>query len=221
MKLGWLFDLDGTLVHTMPGLVETVNALRVEQGLPARPAPVVLGWLGEGAGVLVRRALERDAVDEAEIEPLRARFFELYLGPPLDDSEPFDGIPELLAELADAPRAIVTNKPRQAARRLVSGLGWDPLFPVVVAPEDAGTRKPDPEHLHVARRALTDDGRRWIMVGDSEVDLQAARAAGALAVAVTWGYRSREALAAVGPDAWAETPADLLEIAERCRRGEL
>lgn len=210
MKLGRLFDFDGTLVDTMPGLVSAVNAWRRERALADADRPTIERWVGHGVEDLLARAGGDRAVD-AEA---KRRFLEIYRGAPLLGSRPFAGVEAALSRVAAArdPIAIVTNKPREATLALVERLGWTARFAAIVCPEDAGTRKPDPAMLGAAVDRLPNDVDQWIMIGDSEVDIEAGRRAGLWTAAVTWGYRSREILAGWSPDFWVEDPAELATV---------
>jgi phosphoglycolate phosphatase len=206
-----LFDFDGTLVDTMPGLVTAVNAWRQEFGRSVAPEADIRAWVGHGVDDLLGRAADGAEVSAAA----RARFLDIYRGAPLLTARPFAGIERLLDALADqnVPLAIVTNKPRMATLALLEALDWTARFAAVVCPEDAGTRKPDPAMLAHAMERLPPPGDGWIMIGDSEVDMQAGVQANLPAIGVTWGYREPSVLLAAGARRLVDQPAQLLEPA--------
>jgi len=205
--VGLLFDLDGTLADTLPGVADVVNRLRRDQGLPPVDTPTVGSWIGGG--------LERMLIAALKITPLPKTvfdaFYAAYLGPPLTQAPLYPGIAEVLAATASLPRAIVTNKPQRSVDMMVADRQWQRVFDPIVTPEFAGVRKPDAGMIAAATRRLP-PVRHYLMIGDSEFDILAARQAGAYAVAVTWGYRSRATLAAHGPDWLIDEPAQLMEI---------
>ncbi len=205
---GRLFDFDGTLVDTMPGLVSAVNTWRREFGRAAADEPEVRAWVGHGVDDLLDRAADGAGVDAAA----KARFLEIYRGAPLLTARPFVGIEPLLDALGerDVPLAIVTNKPRMATLALLEALHWTARFAAVVCPEDAGTRKPDPAMLTHATGRLPVPPGGWIMIGDSEVDMQAGRAANLPTIGVTWGYRDPAVLLSAGAECLVDKPRQLL-----------
>lgn len=215
MRLGRLFDFDGTLGDRMPGLVAAVNAWRRERSLVEADRPAVERWVGHG----VDRLLAAAGGDRPVGAEDKRRFLEIYRGAPLLGSRPFPGVEAALTRAAAAGDliAIVTNKPREATLALVERLGWSARFAAIVCPEDAGTRKPDPAMLGTAIDQLPNDVDRWIMIGDSEVDVEASRRAGVWTAAVTWGYRSREMLARLCPDFWVEDAAELATVGAGAR----
>lgn len=190
------FDFDGTLVDTLPGLVEAVNDLRSKHGLWAAPASSVETWIGDGLDALLSAALDGAAVSDA----IRDSFVDFYTGRPLLESRPYAGIAELLDELndLDLPLAIVTNKNQRSVDLLLNRLGWRDRFAAVVCPQD-GLKKPDRRFMKLAADRLGLPLGPGLFVGDSEFDVAAAVNAGVAAVAVTWGYRPLAVLQAAKP----------------------
>ncbi len=190
------FDFDGTLVDTVDGLVASANHVRVRSGLPVAPVDTVKSWIGGGLTVLLACALEVDNVpDDA-----RQLFLDHYVGEPLLDSRPYQGIEAALDQLSGASLVIVTNKNRVSVERLVGHLGWIDIFDAVVCPDDGPFRKPDRAMIDFAWSRLGRDPGPAVLVGDSEFDIQAARNAGIGAVGVSWGFRSRDVLMDQRPD---------------------
>jgi phosphoglycolate phosphatase len=205
------FDLDGTLIDSRADLAAAVNhALRV-LGLPAVDADTVYGYVGEGARVLVERALgpaHRDRVEEG-----LALFMAHYGAHLLDHTRPFPGIEEMSAVLGErgVVLSVLTNKPAALSRTILDGLGLLPRFLAVLGGDSLPTRKPDPagvEHL----RALTGTPRdRMLLVGDSGIDVRTARAAGVGFCGVSWGLVP-DGLRAAAPERIVAHPSELLPI---------
>lgn len=207
-----LFDLDGTLVDSAADLAASVNHVLEEDSLAALEGEEILQMVGDGVLVLLRRAFGRH---EADL-PADAyeRFRAHYTAHCLDATQPYPGIKALLRRLADERRAVavVTNKPTPLAERMVDGLGLRPFVQAIVGPELAARRKPAPEHVLVALDLLGKTPAEAVMVGDGTTDVVAGRSAATATIAVLWGFRSRDELAASGPDRFVETVSDLQEL---------
>jgi phosphoglycolate phosphatase len=215
------FDLDGTLVDTAPDLVRALNAAVVPEGLEPVQVAAVRAMVGRGARALIARAYERagaPALSDAALERRLDVFMDSYRAGIADQSRPFDGVLDALDVFAanGAVLSVCTNKPTSLARSLLETLGMANRFVRIVGPEDAPEKKPDPRHLEAAIGGKAD--RRTVLVGDSEPDAQAARAAGAWCVIFADGY-SEKPTGALGADRlfkhWNELPAliaDLLEL---------
>ncbi len=201
-----LLDLDGTLVDTVPDLLASLNRLAGSLGLPAFTAAEVIPMIGDGAAVLVRRAMAargREAT-QADIQFL----LDDYTAHVADGSRLFPGVePTLRAMAADGWRfAVCTNKPVVPARELLASLGVLELFAAVGGGDSYRTRKPDPKHLLAT---LADAGGRVdaaVMVGDHHNDVQAAAGAGVPCIFAAWGYGA-------APAGVAATAQDFAEVA--------
>jgi phosphoglycolate phosphatase len=160
-----------------------------ELNRPPLPDDTVTGMVGEGARILVERALEAAGV-EAESTPFALRrFLELYDERLLDHTRPYEGIPELLAKLSRESRlAVLTNKPDRATRRILEGLGLAPFFDFVLSGDLSWPRKPDPAGLLHAMETAGASVEDTLMVGDSRIDLETARAAGVRVCLVSYGF---------------------------------
>ncbi len=193
-----LLDLDGTLVDSFPAITEALNGALATFDAP----PVGLEWVrrhvGRGA-----RALVTDAAAAADgaldidrlLEAFRSAYGALHLG----KTPPIPGVDATLRELADrSSLALVSNKPVDWSRDLVRHLGWAPLFAAVEGPETAGARKPDPAMVQRVLGALGVPPDRSLLVGDMEVDVATARAAGVPLVGVASGARSETDLREAG-----------------------
>lgn len=199
-----VFDLDGTLVDSLDDLHASVTHALRAVGLPPRTREEVRGFVGEGARILLARAVEpRGELVERALAAWRAH----YEAHCLDRTRPYPGIDALLAGAGRA-LAVHTNKPGAMARKILAGLGLLPRFAAVLGGDEAA-RKPDPMGLLEIMARIGAAPGDTVLVGDSRHDVAAARAAGVSMVAVTWGLSSRADLAEAGATAFADTAADL------------
>jgi len=209
-----LFDLDGTLVDSLPDLAAAVDTMLAGVGHPPAGAAKVGIWVGNGMDNLILRAL-RDA-DHAEPDPdtlVRARrLFQAEYGAHFCvHSRLYPTVAEALPRLAAAGLAmgVVTNKPLSFTEPLLRELGIRDWFGVVLGGDSLPVRKPDPEPLHHAARVLRPAGSRVLMVGDSVNDIQAARRAGYPVVCLSYGYNHGHDIREGNPDAVIDTLAEL------------
>lgn len=199
-----IFDLDGTLVDSVDDLHASVDHALRSLGLPPRTRDEVRGFVGEGARVLLERAVAPHAgLVDAALEAWRPH----YEAHCLDRTRPYPGVPELLAG-ATRVLAVQTNKPGGMARKILDGLGLLPRFAAVIGGDEA-PRKPDPAGALALMARLGATPAETVFVGDSLVDVATARAAGVRLVAVTWGFASRADLAAAGATEFAGSAAEL------------
>ncbi len=205
-----VFDLDGTLVDSSTDLAGSVNAMLAElaPGLPALPLPVVRGFIGEGAALLISRSLARAGVELA-LEQALPVFLAAYRQRLLETTRPYAGIPAALQALSAHTLAVLTNKPGDLSRLLLDGLGLAPRFRHVLGGGDLPARKPDPVGLLELMRRTGCGPRQTIFVGDSRVDVDTGRAAAVPVLGVTWGL-DPEGLRASGPDLLLHTPEALV-----------
>ncbi len=198
-----IFDLDGTLVDTAPDLMAATN--HVLSLLKRRPItmPEVRTFVGRGARVLIERgvAATGDAIDEASLTYYHAEFLRHYEGHTADRSEIFPGAVTLLRRLADSgiKAGVCTNKPEGLSRQLLDALDLSRFIGAVIGPDTIGIAKPDAAPYLEAVRRLDVEPQHSLMVGDSEVDILTARAAGVPVIAVTFGYTAKP-VAEYGPD---------------------
>lgn len=188
--LNLVFDLDGTLIDSAPQIHAAANAVFAARGLPGFALATVLGFIGNGLGVLVGRLLAHQGL-EAEgplHRDLVADFMRIY-EQAFDLTSLYPGAAEALQDLAAAGHhlAICTNKPEAPARAILHHFGLAELFPVVIGGDTLPLRKPDPAPLHAAIAAL--GPARTLFIGDSEVDAETARAADVPLALFSGGYR--------------------------------
>lgn len=186
-----VFDLDGTLVDSRIDLANATNALLEELGGARLPEESVVDMVGEGAAILVRRALTAAGLDPGHAGALE-RFLVLYEARLLEHTCPYDGLVDALERISHRlPLAVLTNKPTGPAKRILAGLGLSLFFRTVVGGDTALGRKPDPAGLlHIAECAGVPPADT-LMVGDSPIDLQTARRAGTRICLARYGFGYR------------------------------
>ncbi len=183
-----LFDLDGTLVDSAPDIATALNRVLGTAGLAPFGLPEVTRMIGDGAKVLLERAL---AARSSSFDPaLLSAFLAAEEVHQAHATRAFQGIPEVLEELAAAGfrLAVCTNKPVEPARSLLRSLGLFERFAAVGGGDSFRVRKPDPGHLLATLRLAGGDGGRAVMIGDHHNDIAAARGAGIPAIFAAWGY---------------------------------
>ncbi len=199
-----LFDLDGTLIDSAPDIRAAINQVMRRDGLPPLALPVVTSFIGNGVAKLVERAYRHQRAELAagELELKVARFSEAYAANAATLTRPFPGVIEGLRMLqADGLRlAICTNKPSGLAERILESLGLAPFFDCVIGGDSCANPKPHPAPLFACVDTLGVSPERTVYIGDSQIDVQAARAAGIAVIAVTYGYSSLPATG-LGADA--------------------
>lgn len=201
-----LFDLDGTLVDSVPDLTGAANALLARLGRDPVSEAQVRHWVGDGIAKLVERVLSEPegAVAPAgdQLQQAQRLFREAYAGQLTQRSRPYPGAEQVLETLrARGFRlACVTNKDTELARRLLEHLDLLPRFDLAVGGDRVERLKPDPALLFHAMEALEVTPGQALMVGDSVADVGAARAAGIPIVAVSYGYNRSGGIAGEHPD---------------------
>jgi phosphoglycolate phosphatase len=222
-----VFDLDGTLIDSAKDLCNSVNATLREFACQPLPDDVVASYIGDGAVMLVRRALfgpETTAVDEAFLARAYAFFLDYYREHKLDFTYAYAGVPEALTALRTMPdgtprsMSVLTNKPVRPAQAICEALGLAPFFQQIYGGNSFALKKPDPMGL----RALMDEAgalpTETVLIGDSEVDVSTARNAGAWVIGCTFGL-SPQSLVDNPPDILVDSPADWTAALEPTRIG--
>ena len=207
-----LFDLDGTLLDTLEDLADAVNHILERHRCPLRTLDEVRAFVGNGLGMLMRRALPAQysqTVSDLLAEELRT----YYTAHCREKTAPYAGIRELLEALraSGVKVAVVSNKADEAVGELC-GFYFPGLVDAAVGETPGRRPKPAPDAVELALERLGTDKTGAVCVGDSQVDLDTARASGLPCIAVTWGFRAREDLARAGAETLADTPSQLLEL---------
>ena len=189
-----IFDLDGTLIDSRLDLVHSVNAALRHIERPELPDDVIASYVGDGAPILIQRALGAEAGDQTLVRKGLEFFLSYYREHKLDHTTVYQGIPEVLAAIRNSPNrdprkmAVLTNKPVIPSRAIVDALGLGQFFSQVYGGNSFPTMKPEPEG---ARKLLEESGVRpehAVIVGDSHVDVRTGRNAGLWTVGVTYGF---------------------------------
>jgi phosphoglycolate phosphatase len=199
-----VFDLDGTLIDSQIDLANSINAMLVHLGRPELPHAVIASYIGDGASMVVRRALgdpQGDIHDEEYVDEAVTFFLDYYRVHKLDFTYVYDGVFEAMA--------VLTNKPVRPSRDICAHFGLDRFFFQNYGGNSFHTKKPDPTGL-LALIAEAGEGiapGETVMIGDSDVDILTARNCGARSVGCSFGL-SPHSLAAAGPDAIVDAPAE-------------
>lgn len=212
-----IFDLDGTLIDSRLDLVHSVNAALRHIGRPELPEDVIASYVGDGAPILIQRALGGDAINEALVRKGLEFFLSYYREHKLDHTTVYAGITEALTAIQNAangaPRkmAVLTNKPVNPSRAIVEALGLGKFFAQVYGGNSFPTKKPDPEG---ARKLLQESGvsaEQAVIVGDSHTDVETGHNAGLWTVGVTYGF-APQTLADASPDVVVDHPRELAAL---------
>jgi phosphoglycolate phosphatase len=204
-----VFDLDGTLIDSRKDITAAINRMRDGYGLPPLTLETVVTMVGEGARVLIERAVGED-LSAAEIDPALRRYLACYDEVLLDTTHAYPGVPEMLAALAAVyPLALLSNKGEKPSRRILDGLGLAPYFRLVLGGDSLPTRKPDPAGLRLAAERLGVPVADVMLIGDTRIDARTAQASGSLFGLVEWGFPRPPALEGLEADLRAKEPAEV------------
>lgn len=202
------FDLDGTLVNSLPDLALSVNSALTEFSLPQASEELVLTWIGNGAPVLIARALDWACAQSgreltaSEIEKVKARF-NFYYGENLCNvSRLYPNVKETLENLKEKgyTLAVVTNKPTPHVQPVLAAFSIDHLFSEMLGGQSLPAIKPHPGPLYYLCGKFGVEPRQILFVGDSKNDILAAHAAGCPAVGLTYGYNYNMPISDSNPD---------------------
>jgi phosphoglycolate phosphatase len=210
-----VFDLDGTLVDSVPDLSAALNGVLRERGRRAVTAGEVRRMVGDGVAALVERGLAATG-DIDGLADAQARFLATYEAAPAALSRLYEGVPKTLERLraAGARLGICTNKPQAATMGVLAGLGIAGCFEAVLGGDAVAARKPDPRHLLAVVERLGATPAEAAMIGDNENDYAAARGAGIPIILMRYGYL-RAPAESLAPDAWLERFAEIPEAVAR------
>jgi phosphoglycolate phosphatase len=208
-----IFDLDGTLIDSRLDLAHSVNATRAHMGMTPLEFERVYSYVGNGAPVLIRRALGEQAT-ELEVEEGLEFFLEYYREHALDYTKLYPGVKRSLDRLEQAGKrmAVLTNKPVRMSNAILEGLGVAPYFFRVYGGNSFEFKKPNPIGVETLMRETEVARERTVMVGDSSVDINTAVNAGVRSCGVTYGFQP-ETLNDPKPDILVERMEEFVEWA--------
>ena len=207
MKIGILFDLDGTLLSTLEDLTDAVNYTLRFYNCPERTIEQVRTFVGYGAENLIRYALPGKDTDPT-LEEALATYQAYYATHSRIKTRPYDGVLEALDAIGkEFPIAIVSNKPDIATKPLCKEYFGEHIY--ALGESASCPRKPAPDMVYQGMAAIGVD--RCIYVGDSEVDVQTAKNAGVPCLSVLWGFRDKACLAGHGSVYFCDHPSKMLD----------
>jgi len=199
------FDLDGTLVDSAPDILSALNQMMLRLGKAEVCLEQVQHWLGNGMAMLIKRALTGELYpchyDPSEFAQAQLLFIDFYRQSNGSATHLFDQVPEVLAQLhQNYPLAVVTNKPRQFTEPLLKHLGIAHFFKAIWCADDVTHAKPEPDMLFALAGQQEILPADILLVGDSENDIFAARAAGMPVIALSYGYNHGQSITHSKPD---------------------
>lgn len=212
-----IFDLDGTLIDSRLDLVHSVNAALRHIGQPELPESVIASYVGDGAPVLIQRALGGDKIDESLVRKGLEFFLAYYREHKLDHTTVYDGINEALSSIQGSGNgssrklAVLSNKPVIPSRAIVEALGLGGFFIQIYGGNSFATKKPDPEGARKLLEECKVRAEQTVIVGDSHTDIETGHNAGLWTVGVTYGF-APHTLADSSPDVEVDHPQELLEL---------
>lgn len=210
-----IFDLDGTLTDTLESLTYSVNETLKEMGLPLITSDQCESFVGNGARVLIEKALAAAGVPGSgrleEGMEIYGRIFDAnctYL------VTPYEGVSKMLEKLKErgVRLAVLSNKPHRQTVKVVKEIFGEGVFDYVQGQQEDIARKPDPEGIYRLMERLKVSKEECLYVGDSEVDIRTGKNAGVRTIGVAWGFRTREILEAAGAETIIDAPKELMNI---------
>jgi phosphoglycolate phosphatase len=209
-----IFDLDGTLIDSRLDLIHSVNAMLRNFHRPELPGDVVASYVGDGAPMLVRRALG-DPDDEKFFKAGLDFFLAYYREHKLDHTRVYAGVPDALQQIqsngATRKMAVLSNKPVNPSRAIIEALGLAGFFVQVYGGNSFDTKKPDPLGVKTLLKETATPPENTMIVGDSSIDVLTGRNAGIATCGVTYGF-APHTLCEAPPDVIVESPRDLAEL---------
>jgi len=210
-----IFDLDGTLIDSRLDLIHSVNATLKHFGRPELPGDVIASYVGDGAPMLVRRALG-DPRDEGSVKEALEHFLAYYRVHKLDHTIVYDGIKEMLTAIRNCngltrQMAVLSNKPVIPSKAIVEALGLGGFFIHIYGENSFSTKKPDPKGAQTLLRETKTRPEQTLMIGDSSVDVLTGRNAGLWTCGVTYGF-APHTLCEAPPDVTVDNPRELAEL---------
>ncbi len=217
MRGAVLFDLDGTLLDTLEDLADSTNAALAAEGLPTQPLDSYRYFVGDGVENLIRRsAPESASADEALLSRLAKRMRDEYARRWSLKTRPYDGVAEMLEALSARriPAAVLSNKPHDFTSEMVRHYFGASRFVVTLGARPGVPRKPDPTAALEVAATVGRPAAQFLYLGDTNTDMQTARAAGMYPVGALWGFRPESELREAGAARLVAHPRELLGLLE-------
>lgn len=207
-----IFDLDGTLLDTLPSLVHSCNTVLRSLGHPTHEQDAYRQMVGSGISNLVRQMLPEDFRDSQHAQALK-QYRDTYKRNLYYKLSPYPGIPELVNELGKKgiQLAVLSNKEQSFSQQLITNI-FPESFDFIIGAGTDYPLKPDPASANVLAESFRLDKSEILFVGDSKVDMMTAKNAKMTACAVAWGFRSRDELLEAGADHIVETAEEILQL---------
>jgi len=211
-----VFDLDGTLIDSRKDLTNSINLMLTEFHRQPLPEEIIAEYIGDGAGMLVRRALG-DPDDEKLVESALNSFLNHYREHKLDYTYVYNGVFDALNAIKDGRRmAVLTNKPVRPAEAICDALGLSAYFFRIYGGNSFATKKPDPEGLTTLLREAGVMPEETVMIGDSDVDILTARRAQTWAIGCRYGLSSHK-VESIPSDYLADFPQDWISALDAAK----
>lgn len=209
-----VFDLDGTLLDTLADIGDTCNRVLEKRGFPVHSLESYRYFVGEGARVLVERALPDEARTPGMIQQCLADYLSGYLAIENPRAIPYDGIPDLLDNLSARGfrLAVLSNKSHPATIRCVAELLGDWTFEAVFGLRENVPRKPDPAGALEIAGKMAVAVNQCLFIGDTATDMHTATASGMIPIGALWGFRPEEELRQAGARFLIKRPVELIEL---------
>lgn len=209
-----IFDLDGTLLHTLADLGDTVNGILEERGYPTHNLEKYKYFIGDGVKKLIERVLPQNRLNSQEVSECLLLFNQRYDQRTDLKTSPFPGVPKLLDELTarNISLNVLSNKPHELTLKSVRKYLGRWSFQIIFGQRDEVPRKPDPAGVFEILREISVDPDECLYLGDTSTDMITANAADVKSIGVTWGYRERAELEKNGALHIIEYPHELLNL---------
>ena len=218
-----VFDLDGTLVNSIYDLADSVNSVLSKNGYPTHDTEKYYHFVGNGTVKLIERALGDETDDQKEILRIHEEFLDYYSEHCLDKTIAYNGVYELLRDLADMKvmLSVASNKTDVFTKEIVDKLFSDIQFSEVSGKKDGVPKKPDPQIVFDIMKALNVTADEVLYVGDSDVDVKTGHNAGLPVCGCEWGFRGREELVGAGSDFVVKNPCEIIDSINKLNKGEI
>ncbi len=209
-----IFDMDGTLLNTLKDLADSVNKGLEQMGFPTHTLESYKYFVGEGREIMAKKTLPEGHRDQETVDRLTGFINVEYGRRWVENTQPYPGVPDLLNAITEAKikMAILSNKPHDFTEKMAAKLLSRWHFDHILGASPDVPRKPDPAVALRIANSMKIDPACFVFVGDSDIDMKTANAAGMLAAGALWGFRTREELLAGGARELLQHPIDLLRL---------